>query len=78
MGGVARAGLAGVLLRYAARLRFPYLFGLTALVFVADLAFPDLLPFADEILLGLLTVLFGSWRKSRSKDEQGQPNPPGG
>lgn len=67
MGGVARAGLAGVLLRYAAKLRFPYLFVLTALVFVADLAFPDLLPFADEILLGLLTVLFGSWRKRRAR-----------
>ena len=49
----------------AGRLRFPYLFLLTATLFVLDVLIPDFVPFADEILLGLMTLLFGSWRKSR-------------
>jgi len=53
------------LLGLAARLRFPWLFALTATLFVIDLLVPDLLPFADEILLGLLTILFASWRRRR-------------
>lgn len=53
------------LLAFAARLRFPQLFFLTAAVFVADLLIPDVLPFADEVLLGLLTALFASFRKRK-------------
>ncbi|MGD8862876.1 MAG: hypothetical protein PVI30_22880 [Myxococcales bacterium] len=48
-----------------ARLRFPWLFVLTAAVFVADLLIPDAIPFVDELLLGLLTALFGVWRRRR-------------
>jgi hypothetical protein len=53
----------GGVLAFARRLRFPYLFGVTLLAFLADLFVPDLVPFADEIFLGLLTVLLGAWRK---------------
>lgn len=63
IGKVARGGVAGILVRWAARLRFPWLFALTALVFVANLFVPDALPFADEILIGLVTVLLGSLRR---------------
>jgi len=52
-------------LRFAGRLRFPYLFALTAIMFVVNLFVPDALPFADEILMGLLTVLLASIRKRR-------------
>lgn len=51
------------LLAFAARLRFPQLFLLTGAVFALDLLIPDFIPFADEILLGLLTAMFGSIRK---------------
>jgi hypothetical protein len=51
-----------VLGRLLGRLRFPTLFKLAAFLFVADLFVPDLIPFADEILLGVLTLLLGSWR----------------
>lgn len=51
-----------VLARLLGRLRFPTLFKLAAVLFVADLFVPDLIPFADEILLGVLTLLLGSWR----------------
>ena len=44
----------------AGRLRFPHLFLLTASLFLLDLLIPDMLPFVDEILLGLGTVLLAS------------------
>ena len=51
------------LIQYASRLRFPKLLALTALVFVLDLIFPDAIPLADEILLGLITLLLGTLKK---------------
>jgi hypothetical protein len=56
----------GHLIRYASRLRFPKLFALAGVVFLADLFFPDTIPFADEILLGLITLLLGSLKKSKN------------
>ncbi len=49
----------GLIRGFASRLRFPQLFFIAALLFVVDLLIPDLIPFIDEILLGLLTVLLG-------------------
>ncbi|MFO1408136.1 MAG: DUF6116 family protein [Steroidobacteraceae bacterium] len=49
--------------RFASGLRFPVLFAVTATLFVLDLLVPDLVPFADEILLGLGTLLLGSLRR---------------
>lgn len=60
-----------VVKRFAGRLRFPTLFFITAAVFGADLVFPDVIPFVDEILLGLATVLLGAW-KERDGDSAGQ------
>ena len=51
--------------RFAAGLRFPTLFLLVAGLFLVDLLVPDLLPFADEVLLALVTLLVGSLRKRR-------------
>jgi hypothetical protein len=45
------------------RLKFPQLLVITAALFVLDLVIPDLIPFADEILLGLATALFALWRE---------------
>ena len=56
----------------AGRLRFPQLFVLTAALFVIDLLIPDLIPFVDEMLLGLLAVLFGMWRQ-RTGTPEGPP-----
>lgn len=56
----------GALLALAARLRFPWLLAFTALLFVASLAIPDPIPFLDELLLGLLTLVFAAWRKDRT------------
>lgn len=54
------------LLGFAGRLRFPTLFLLTASVFILDLLIPDVIPFADEIFLGLVTALIGSIRRKES------------
>jgi hypothetical protein len=58
--------------QFAARLRYPQLFFITAALFLADLVIPDVIPFVDEILLGLLTVLFGALQR-RSKEAPAQP-----
>ena len=63
-----RGGVAGIVVKWASRLRFPYLFVLTALLFVLNLFIPDVLPLADELLMGLVTVLLASLRK-KPEDE---------
>jgi hypothetical protein len=55
-------------LRYASQLRFPWLVAITATLFVLDLVIPDFVPFADEILLGLLTVVLASFRRRRREE----------
>jgi len=63
------------LMRYASTLRFPRLLAVTAALFVIDLIFPDVVPFVDEILLGLISILFASLKKRRGEasrnDEKG-------
>ena len=51
------------LLRWLGRLSFPRLFLLAAALFLLDLVVPDFIPFADEILLGLGTLLLSRWKK---------------
>ena len=65
--GVLKRALSALVARYLSRLRFPRLFALTAVLFGADLVLPDVIPFADEILLGLGTALFGSWKRTREE-----------
>jgi hypothetical protein len=58
-GGVI-GGLVG---RFAAGLRYPTLFKIVGLLFLIDFFLPDVIPFYDEILLALGTLLLGSLRK---------------
>jgi hypothetical protein len=48
--------------RFATGLRYPTLFKLVGVLFLVDFFVPDLVPFIDEILLGLGTLLLGSLR----------------
>lgn len=48
---------------WAEKLRFPWLLLLTAALFGVDLAIPDFIPFVDEILLGLATVILGRMQR---------------
>lgn len=52
-------------LRWAGRLRHPTLFAITAALFGLDVLVPDVIPFADELLLGLGTLLLANWKDRR-------------
>jgi hypothetical protein len=73
-----RSAAVGWIATRLARLRFPTLFGITAALFVADLVVPDVIPFFDEILLGVAAALLGSWHAKRRPDAAplSQPSPP--
>ena len=49
-------------LGWARRLRYPTLFKITAALFVLTLLIPDPIPFIDELLLGLGTLLLANWK----------------
>ncbi len=68
--------LLGPILGYASRLRFPTLFLVIATLFVFDLIIPDFIPFLDEILLGLGTVLLASWKNRKAPIEKPNGKPP--
>jgi hypothetical protein len=63
----------GLVTRFAAGLRFPTLFAVMAGLFVLDLLVPDLIPFADEILLALGTLFVGSLRRRAVPAPAGSP-----
>ena len=62
-GGIARGGLVGLFMRWAGRLRFPYLMALTLILFVFNLFMPDALPLVDEVIMGLIAALLASLKK---------------
>jgi hypothetical protein len=74
---MTRSPIAGVV-GFASRLRFPWLLALTAAILVADLLVPDLIPFVDEILLALATLVLAGLRKPRSEPAAPPGVGPGG
>ena len=52
-------------MRFLGRLSYPRLFALTAALFAVDLVVPDMIPLADELLLGLGTLLLANWKKRK-------------
>lgn len=77
IGKLARGGLAGFVLRWASGLRFPYLFLLTATLFVFNMFVPDVLPVVDELIMGLAAMTLASLRK-KPNEERGGKLPPEG
>jgi hypothetical protein len=69
IGGLAKGGFAGVLLKWASGLRFPYLFVLTFALFIVNLVVPDVIPMVDELVMGLVALMLGSLRKRRAGDD---------
>lgn len=57
--------IAPVTERVVRRIRFPRLLMLLATLLVFDLVIPDLIPWVDEIFLGLMTALLAAWRQRR-------------
>ncbi len=60
---IARGGVAGAVVRWSSSLRFPYLFVLTLALFILNLFVPDAVPFADEIIMGMVAALLASVKK---------------
>jgi hypothetical protein len=71
-----RKALTTLLLGWFARLRFPTLLAITAVLFVVNVFVPDFLPFIDEILLGLVTLILANWKKRDA--DGGRPVEAGG
>lgn len=59
------------LLGFLGRLSYPRLFVITATLFVIDLIIPDFIPLADEILLGLGSLLLANFKKRKTPDSPG-------
>ena len=55
--------------RYAESLRFPWLVLLTTILFVVNLFVPDVVPFVDEILLGLVAVILGRIKRKPAPED---------
>ena len=60
------AGL-GDVSQVISRLRYPQLFVLLAALLLVDLVVPDPLPYIDEMVLAILTVLVGGWKRRREE-----------
>jgi len=63
-------GIRSFLERYASGLRYPRLLLIILGLFILDVAVPDLIPFADEVLLGLIALVI-----SRMKNRGEKSNP---
>ena len=64
------------LLGFLGRLSYPRLFVVTAALFLVDLVVPDFVPLADEILLGLGTLLLANWKNRKTPPGIQPPAPP--
>lgn len=64
------------LLRFLGRLSYPRLFALTAALFAIDLVIPDMIPLADEILLGLGALLLGNLKHRKTPGPIDAPRDP--
>ncbi|MDR7098260.1 hypothetical protein J2X04_000607 [Lysobacter niabensis] len=60
------------LLGFLGRLSYPRLFVVTAVLFVIDLVIPDFIPLADEILLGLGTLLLANFKNRKAPESPGK------
>ena len=59
-----------ILERLLPNLRFPHLFAVLAVLFLVDSFVPDPIPFVDELLLGVLTLIAGTWKKRRDEPSE--------
>lgn len=61
--GWLRAIVLGILGRYGVRLRFPVLFFAVACLFAFNMVLPDPVPFIDELILALMTLMLASFKR---------------
>ena len=68
------------LMNWARKLRYPTLFKITAVAFALSVLWPfDPVPFIDEIVLGLGTLLLANWKDRKAGATiDAAPGPDGG
>jgi len=67
-------GIRSFLERYASGLRYPRLLLIILGVFILDVAVPDLIPFADEVLLGLIALVLSRLKNREGKSDRSLNN----
>jgi uncharacterized membrane protein YccC len=60
--------LPGFVRRFLERRRFPTLMLIAAAVLIGNLFVPDPLPFVDEVLMLIATIVIGSFRERERRD----------
>jgi len=68
--------LVSTALGFLSKLSFPRLFAVTAALFTLNLLVPDFIPFIDEIILGLGTLLLANLRKRQQEKPGNAQTPP--
>ncbi|GEM_PF-66597 len=58
--------LVAPILGFLGRLSFPRLFLIAAALWAVDMVVPDFIPFIDELLLGIATLLLASFRRRKA------------
>ena len=56
--------LVEIFLQWAAKRRYPTLLKIVLCCFVVDLVVPDPVPFMDEVVLGVLSIVFAQLKRS--------------
>jgi uncharacterized protein DUF6116 len=62
--------LIAMFLNFASQLKFRNLFLVVIGLFFFNLLIPDFIPLIDEIILGLLAIVLGSWKSERKKQKE--------
>jgi hypothetical protein len=62
-------GIKSRLIGYLNSLRFPWLLLVTAVLFLANVLIPDVLPFVDEILLALVGIVLSRLKRRRDSSQ---------
>ena len=65
--------LVAPIIGFLGRLSFPRLFILAASLWALDMVIPDFIPFIDELLLGIGTLLLASFRKRKDPKDPAMP-----
>lgn len=61
--------MTGPVVGFASRLRFPTLFFITLALWILNTFILDPIPFVDEILMGLVTLMLATWKKDKAPAE---------
>jgi len=68
-----RALIIPAITKFLGGLRFRNLFLITAALFAVNLVVPDFVPFADELLLGLATLVLARWKDRKAPEADAPP-----